>query len=391
MTERTTVTLADVARHAGVSLATASRAINGSARRVRADLEARVLEAAQELRYAPNTAAQAIARGTSTTVALVIGDIADPYFASIAAGVIKAADDFGLVVTMTATGGDPVRIAAALRTLLGQRPRAVILAGSRALPAASPTERDIDDALDELVRAGAGVTALGTASHGPIGAGVRSVPIDNRGGAHALARALVEVGHRDFAILAGRPDLATPVERTAGFVAGAAEAGVAIPAERIVHGEFTRDGGYRGMVSLLDHGLQSGCVFAATDVMAVGAMAAMRERGLEPGADIAVAGYDDIAMLQDVYPPLTTVHLPLEAIGALALDVAMSAQGDDVSARAFADEDEPDLDPASTESGVSEAGASAPGGSEPEAAVTLPVQGRVILRASTGARVEVER
>ena len=97
-------TLSEVAAHAGVSLATASRALNGSARKVNPELQERVLASAQALGYSPNVQAQAVARGTSNVVALVVGDIADPYFSSIASGVVRVADERGLVVTITATG-----------------------------------------------------------------------------------------------------------------------------------------------------------------------------------------------------------------------------------------------------------------------------------------------
>ena len=125
------VTLHDVAREAGVSLATASRAINGSTRRVRDDYRARVLAAAKRLNYKPNYAAQAVARGTTTTVGLLVGDVSDPYFSRIAAGVIEAADAAGLVVTMAATGRDSSRELDLVRTMAAQRPRIMIVAGSR--------------------------------------------------------------------------------------------------------------------------------------------------------------------------------------------------------------------------------------------------------------------
>ena len=104
------VTLSDVAREAGVSLATASRAINGSANRtVRADLRDRVLAAATRLRYTPDANAQAMARGRTTSLGLVVHDIADPYFSSIAAGVARAAERAGLQVTLASTQHDPSR------------------------------------------------------------------------------------------------------------------------------------------------------------------------------------------------------------------------------------------------------------------------------------------
>src|SRR4029453_4406683 len=116
-------TLHDVAREAGVSLATASRSLNGSTRKVNEEYRKRVLEAAARLDYSPNLSAQAVARGTTTTVALLVADIADPYFSSIAAGVVAEADTARLIVTMAATERDPERELELVRTLRGQRPR----------------------------------------------------------------------------------------------------------------------------------------------------------------------------------------------------------------------------------------------------------------------------
>ncbi|MBF4616144.1 LacI family DNA-binding transcriptional regulator [Curtobacterium sp. VKM Ac-1376] len=344
MPERGTVTLADVAERAGVSLATASRALNGSTRKVRQESVERVHAAARELRYTANVQAQAVARGTTTTLALVVGDIADPYFAAIAAGAIRAADDAGLVVTITSTGGDPSREVAVLGVVAGLRPRAVVLAvsrrlgvgssaGSGSVPASGPAE--VAAAVAALVAAGAGVSALvsdldGAATGVP---GVHGVVIRNLSGAAALAGALVDQGHDSFAVLAGDPDLATAHARVEGFVAGLAAHGLRVPDDHVVSSEFTRDGGYRAMVSLLDRAAAGGpalprCVFAVTDLMAVGAVAAIRERGLVPGVDVGVAGFDDVRMLADVVPALSTVRLPLEEIGERAVRRALGLEAD---------------------------------------------------------------
>src|SRR5690606_5948009 len=125
------VTLLDVAKAAGVSLATASRALNGSTRRVRPDLQERVLAAAEALHYSANAQAQAMARGRTNIVGLVLSDVADPYFSSIAAGAIRAAEEEHLVVTMTCTFGREERELDYLAALRGQRARAVIIVGSR--------------------------------------------------------------------------------------------------------------------------------------------------------------------------------------------------------------------------------------------------------------------
>lgn len=337
MPERGTVTLADVAARAGVSLATASRALNGSTRKVRQDSLDRVYTAAQELRYTANVQAQAVARGTTTTLALVVGDIADPYFAGIAAGAIRAADDAGLVVTITSTGGDPAREASVLGVVAGLRPRAVVLAGSRRRSASLGAE------VSGLITAGAGVSVLvSDLDAGATGdGGARPLVIRNRGGAEALAEALVEQGHGSFAVLAGDPDLVTARARVDGFLTGLAGHGIRVPEERVVESEFSRDGGYRAMSALLDAaGVTPGaaggvpsplprCVFAVTDLMALGAITAIRERGLVPGEDIGVAGFDDVRMLADIVPALSTVRLPLEEIGARAVRRALGTEADE--------------------------------------------------------------
>jgi len=302
-------TLAEVAAHAGVSLATASRALNGSARKVNPELQERVLASASALGYSANVQAQAVARGTSNVVALVVGDIADPYFAAVASGVVRVADDRGLIVTITATGpyageASIAREQAAIDALRGQRPRAVVLAGSRIVGAG--------EASAAATTAGGRVAAIGGGA-----AGVRTVAVDNHGGAAALARELTGLGYRDFAILAGPEELVTVRDRVEGFRSVAAGATVR-------HAEFSRDGGHRAMAELLASGERPECVFAVADVMALGAMSALREADIAPGADIGVAGFDDLPLVADVTPALTSVALPLAEIGARALELALA-------------------------------------------------------------------
>jgi LacI family transcriptional regulator len=310
------VTLLDVAKAAGVSLATASRALNGSTRRVRPDLQERVLAAAEALHYSANAQAQAMARGRTNIVGLVLSDVADPYFSSIAAGAIRAAEGEQLVVTMACTFGREERELDYLAALRGQRARAVIIAGSRV------QDRDLLDRLGAEVRAfeqAGGRVAF--VSQRKIAAD--TVVVENRGGAKALAEALCGLGHRRFAVLAGRADLLTARDRTAGFRDGATRAGARVDATDVVYGGFTRDGGYAAMNELLDRGTEATCVFAVNDVMAVGAMAALRDRGVALPSGMAVAGFDDIATLRDVTPALTTVRLPLEELGARAVEMVL--------------------------------------------------------------------
>ncbi|MCP2369590.1 LacI family transcriptional regulator [Agromyces terreus] len=321
-------TLHDVAREAGVSLATASRSLNGSARKVNEEYRERVLAAAAKLGYTPNLSAQAVARGTSTTVALLVADIADPYFSSLAAGVVGAAGDDRLIVTMAETKRDSARELELVRAMRGQRPRVMILAGSRDI--GDPNAAALEAELTAYEQTG-GRAVFVSESDLPF----RTLPLANRAGGRDLAVALHELGYRRFTALAGPETLRTAHDRIAGFAEGLASVGAQLPADRLVRSSFTRDGGYDAMRRLLEAGIgDTQLVFALNDVMAMGAMSAIRDAGLEPGRDLAVAGFDDIPTVRDVTPRLTSVRMPLERIGEQALRLALEDGADAASARA---------------------------------------------------------
>lgn len=312
------VTLSDVAREAGVSLATASRAINGSVNRtVRPELQEKVLAAAARLGYSPDATAQAMARGRTTMLGLIVHDIADPYFSSIAAGVSNAAEEAGLMMALASTGHRPQREAALLQMLQSQRARAIVIAGGRQDDA--ETTQALREAIDSYRSRGGTVAMIAQ----PV-LEIPTVVIDNHGGAAALARELVAAGYRELAVLTGPRTHLTASERTAGFTAALAEQDLAVAPEHLVECEFTRDGGYAGMTALLAAGRRPQAVFAVNDVMAMGAMAAAREAGLEVGRDIGVAGFDDIHTLRDVTPGLSTVAVPLQDVGVRATRLALA-------------------------------------------------------------------
>jgi LacI family transcriptional regulator len=314
MKARSVVTLSDVAERAGVSLATASRVINGGTRAVSPHYRDRVLAAAADLGYTPNAHAQAMARGRSKIIGLVVHDIADPYFSAIAAGAISLAGSRGLLVL-----GNTLRSQASeleyVTTMRAQRAQALILVGSRTTD--DEYTRRLADEVAEFIAGGGRVAVVGQDR-----LGADTVLPENRTGAQALAEALVAQGHRRFAVLGGPTTLLTARHRVEGFQDGVAAHDLAPP--DIVEGAFTRDGGYAAMGELLDRTQdRPPCVFAVNDVMAIGAMAALRERGLRVPADMAVAGFDDIPTLRDVAPSLTTVRLPLAEMGRLAASMVL--------------------------------------------------------------------
>ena len=315
-------TLQDVADRAGVSLTTASRVVNGGSRRVGQSLADRVHKAVAELGYTANLQARAVATGQSTMVGVVVHDIADPYFASIAAGLIEVADARQLLVCMSSTPATEAAEREYVALMRAQRARAVILIGSRS------DDAEARDALraeiSAFARSGGRAVCVGQDL-----LGVDTILPENAAGAEALARAMVALGHRTFAVLAGPRGLLTARDRLEGFHAGLAAWSVPLDAARVIHGAFSRDGGYEAMSAILAAGEPlPDCVFAVTDVMALGALARLRAGGLQVPADIALAGFDDIGTLRDVYPPLTTVRLPLKRMGEMAANLVLSEPAD---------------------------------------------------------------
>ncbi len=318
MKARPHVTLEDVARTADVSLATASRVLNGTAT-VRADLRERVISAAAELSYTPNAHAQALAGGSQPTVGVICHDVGDPYFAAIAGGVMRVASENDLLVMLASTFRDPAKEVAYVSTLRAQRASAILLIGSAFEDKA--WERAMAAELEPYRRGGGHVAAVSRHR----GLKVDTVQPDNRGGGAALAKALVGMGHKRFAVLAGPRKLTTVVDRLDGFSGELDAHGVKLREDDVVEAAFTREGGYEAMDRILTRPRKKWptCVFAVTDVMAIGALAALRDAGVSVPGEISVAGFDDIPVVRDLTPALTTVALPLERLGERAMDLAI--------------------------------------------------------------------
>jgi LacI family transcriptional regulator len=314
------VLLSEVAAHAGVSLATASRVLSGS-RSVGEPHRGRVLAAARELQYTPNAQAQAVAKGASNVVGLIIHNVLDPYFSSIASGVMRHVEERGLVVFLASTHSDQERELEFVATMRSHRARALIVCGSRT------TDRAHNE---RLVRELEGFAAAGgrAAVISQNRLGTHAVVPQNRAGARALARELCRMGHRRFAVLAGPSTLLTSRDRVAGFREGLADEGIDGDAVQLLNGEFTREGGEQLAARLVAEGLRASCVFAANDVMALGALAAFRKAGIRVPDDVSLAGFDDISTLRDVVPSLTSVRLPLEEMGARAAQLALDTDPD---------------------------------------------------------------
>ncbi|WIY00089.1 LacI family DNA-binding transcriptional regulator [Amycolatopsis mongoliensis] len=297
-------TLADVAREAGVSTATASRVLNGFPR-VRPKTRKQVESAMSALGYARQRAARATA-GRTGSVALVVCEevlrlFADPFFARISAGAGKELTEAGLqlvLLTVPATENYQVPV---VRYLDGGHVDGALVVGMHG-------RRPLD--LDWL---GIPVVFGGR----PVGGGGCSsyVDVDNRGGAQRATQRLIDAGRRTVATIAGPQDMTAGVDRLLGYrqaVVGAGQADRGL----VVFGDFGQASGEHATTRLLDRRPHVDAIFAASDMMAVGAMRALHRAGRRVPGDVAVIGFDDLPIGRRTDPPLTTVRQPIEEMGA---------------------------------------------------------------------------
>ncbi|UFU05008.1 LacI family DNA-binding transcriptional regulator [Ruania halotolerans] len=309
--------LRDVARHAGVSVPTASRVLSGSDYPVAEQLRTRVLAAADELDYVPNAQAQGLLTGNPGTVGVLVGTVDDPYFSEIVNGVQDVATARHLLVTICNTERDVDRELAYFRLLQAHRTGIVIIAGS-GLQDARYIE-GMTGRVRSFERSGGRVVAIG---HPLID--VDRVLADNAGGAQDLGRHLTGLGHREVGVLAGVAEVNSTVERLNGLRESIDGAGGRL---HLRHGAPTRDEGYLGAGELLEAHPEITALVGTADQMAIGATSWLRDHGRDVPEEIAVAGFNDIAVSRDL--DLTSVRLPLRDMGVMALEVALSPAPED--------------------------------------------------------------
>jgi LacI family transcriptional regulator len=300
--------ITEVARLAGVSVATASRVVSESDYPVSAPTRERVLEAARTLDYVPNALARGLLKHQVPVVAVMVHDITDPYFAEVVRGVEDAASAAGYLVITCSSERDGGRETSYVRLLRSMRAAAVIFAGSGLDDPARNEE--MGRHLSALREQGAAVVHLSPHADGPPDVGV-----DNAAGIAAMVSAMAGLGHEAIAYLAGPAQLFVARERLAGYRRGLAGAGIAYDERLVVRDGFDRRGGAAGVDQLLDAGITFTTVACANDLLALGALERLAERGIRVPHEVSVAGFDDISMAALTAPGLSTVRLPLRELG----------------------------------------------------------------------------
>jgi len=300
----------DVAKGAGVSVATVSRVYNHS-HHVREETRQRVRRTAQHLGYSPHGAARSLVTNRTYTIGVLLPDLYGEFFSELIRGIDQRAQASSYHVLLSSARPHGESLEPVLRSMRGRVDGLIIM---------TP---DLDTPISgHSLPMGFPVVLLNGA---PGDAAYDSLGIDNFAGASAMVRHLASLGHRRIAIICGAPQNFDATERLRGYGAAVAELGLdADPALRLP-GDFSEAAGHAAARRILEGGPRPTAVFAANDGMAIGALSAFREAGLRVPEDIAVTGFDDIPMAQYVDPALTSVHVDISELGRCAADRLLTA------------------------------------------------------------------
>lgn len=300
--------LQDVARAAGVSPATASRALH------RPDLVAlrtreRVEQVALELGYRPNVLARGLRTRGSRTIGLIVTDILNPFHATLAKGVQDAAEAQGYTVLMFNSDEQPGKERRALETLHGHLPMGLIVV---------PTARTRENL---SVVSGLPTIELDRASGLK---GAHTVMVDNVAGAREAVTHLTGLGHRRVGMIVGNQDVSTARERLQGYCEALETAQVPYLEELVLPGDHREQGGRLAALQLLSGRERPTALFVGNNEMTVGAVLAARELGLNIPGDLSVVGFDDSRWAQTMSPALSVVSQPTYELGQLACQHLLS-------------------------------------------------------------------
>lgn len=319
-------TLTDVAREAGVSVATVSRVVNGQSN-VTPETRDRIAEIIARLRYVPHTAARSLITKRTHVIGVLLPDIYGGFFSELIRGIDAAAREQQLQVLLSSSHGDAEQMRSAIRAMRGRVEGLLILAPqveARGLGELDPVtpivfmNSRVEDGLSS------------------------SLAIDSYQGARAMVRHLASCGHRDIAHVAGPSDNYDAQERERGY-RDELDASLSRARPYVLRGDFTEASGYGAGRALGAESRRPSAVFAANDGMALGCLAAFDELGLRVPDDIAVTGFDDIPQAAFVRPALTTVRVRIAELGRCAVSQLAEAIAHPEAARAITTMLRPDL------------------------------------------------
>jgi len=296
-------TIKQVAQLAGVSFTTVSHVLNET-RPVSVDARARVLAAVEALHYVPSALARSMKSRTTGTIGLIIPNNTNPYFSEVARGIEDSCYAAGYSVILCNSDDDPAKQRDYFNVLLEKRCDGLILA------ALAQTDSEL------LRKMRIPAVLLDRAPHDLL---TDVVGVDNVAGGRLAAQHLLALGRRRIGCIGGPDDIEISRERIAGVAQALAEHGGTLDPQRCRSADFTSAGGYRAALSLFDlpQYQRPDALFCCNDLMAIGALRAAAERGIDVPRQLAVVGFDDIDLASFVHPPLTSVAQNTRELGRL--------------------------------------------------------------------------
>ncbi len=291
----------DVARHAGVSISTVSYVLNGSGP-VGQARRSRVMDAIRVLDYSPNGTARSLKRRSASTIGLVVPELTNPFFAMVAEGVQQAASKRDVLVVLVVSEASEQAEGKHLELLRGQRIDGVVyLSGTGAAPAS----------IYEVARTGPVVLV----DEQIPGMNLPAVVCDSRKGAREVASHVLDLGHRQVAVIGGPSALWTAQQRLAGYREAFAGAGLQPEAVPVYIGDYRQTSGFELAAKALAVQPRPTALICANDLMACGAMEYCREAGLRVPEDVSIVGFDDLPFAGLLTPGLTSVRQPAHEMG----------------------------------------------------------------------------
>jgi DNA-binding LacI/PurR family transcriptional regulator len=301
----TSVSIRDVAKRAGVSIATVSRAVNHISS-VDPDLAKRVWKAVEEVGYVPNPQARALVSGRSRILGLIVSEITNPFFPELVQEFESLAVSQGYEVMIGSTNYDPVRTESLIRRMLQRSVDGV----------AVMTFGIEEDLVKKLVESEYPLVFIDA---GPKLPNIRVLKVNYAEGIREAVQHLAALGHRSIAFISGPLRLRSALARRDAFLDAMAELGLAVPEEDLVEGDHTMEGGMAAIEKVVARQELPTAVMCSNDMTAIGVLHGLYRTTHKVPADISVVGFDDIHLSQFVLPPLTTVQMSCRALAATAI------------------------------------------------------------------------
>jgi LacI family transcriptional regulator len=313
------VTIKDVARRAGVSVATVSRVLNKSGP-VSPEASVRIHEAAAALDYVPHGGARSLITSKTSTIGVLLPDLYGGFFSEMIRGIDQTAQQHGYHLLLSGSHNRRTEMEAAMRAMRGRTDG--LIAMSPHFDAATLVE-NLPPSLPVIL-----LSCEGKDDEYQV------IAIDNVGGAEAMTRHLLQLGHRRIAMVMGEKGHFDTGERLLGFRRALECAGIAPRPEYEAQGDFSEASGHRAVQELLALPEPPTAIFCANDSMAIGGLCAVHDAGLRVPEDVTVVGFDDIPLAHYMSPPLSSVHVPVFEMGERAVTRLIAAlKGEPLSER----------------------------------------------------------